>query len=60
MKIIYIFIVKMEHVTRPDWRTLHIMPNEAYRNALKQHTAFIAHSSPPAYFIKIKRISFWI
>jgi hypothetical protein len=49
-----------EHVTCPDWRNLHIMTNEAYINALKQYTAFIAHSSPPAYFIKIKRIGFWI
>ena len=50
----------MEHVTHPDWRNLHIMPNDVYRNALKQHTAFIAHSATPMYFIKIKRIWFWI
>ena len=46
-------------VTRPDWRTLHIMTQYEYINILKQHTILKSRISQN-YFIKIKRIRFWL
>ena len=46
-------------LTRPDWRRLHIMPQDHYRYLLFSHA--IAHSwETNMYYIKIKHISFWI
>jgi hypothetical protein len=46
-------------LTRPDWRTLHIMPQEHYHSLLLQHILLYSVITNMCY-IKIKRISFWI
>jgi len=46
-------------VTRPDWRTLHIMPQSEYIKILKEHTILRSRITQN-YYIKIKRIRFWL
>ena len=44
-------------VTRPDWRTVHIMPD--LKQILYEHPYFL--SDPiTMYYIKIKRIAYWL
>jgi hypothetical protein len=45
-------------ITRPDWRTLHIMPNHTYKQLLYRHS--IVYSRQNMYYVKIKRIGFWV
>lgn len=45
-------------VTRPDWRTLHIMPDYIYKNILSTHS--ILYCGEDMYYIKIKKIVFWV
>ena len=46
-------------LTRPDWRTLHIMPQDNYHSLLLQHILLYSVITNMCY-IKIKRIRFWI
>ena len=46
-------------LTRPDWRTLHIMPQDRYHSILLKHTLLYSTATNMSY-IKIKRIRFWI
>lgn len=45
-------------ITRPDWRTLHIMPNYTYKQLLCRHS--IVYSRKNMYYVKIKNIAFWV
>jgi hypothetical protein len=47
-------------LTRPDWRTLHIMPQYEYIKILKEHTLVNTVVTPRNYYIKIKNIRFWL
>jgi hypothetical protein len=45
-------------ITRPDWRTLHIMPDYIYKNILSRH--IILYYGQNMYYVKIKKIVFWV
>jgi hypothetical protein len=47
-------------VTRPDWRTLHIMPQSEYIQLLKKYSIVNTIVPPQNYYIKIKHIRFWL
>ena len=49
-------------VTRPDWRTLHIMPNKIFRRELKKRTLLLYLDENDTYwfFVRIKNIRLWI
>ena len=49
-------------LTRPDWRTLHIMPNKIFRTELKKRTLLLYLDENHKYwfFVRIKNIRLWI
>jgi hypothetical protein len=49
-------------ITRADWRTLHIMPNELYLTQLKKRTlvVYLDENKELSFFVRIKNISLWI
>ena len=49
-------------ITRPDWRTLHIMPNDLYLKQLKKRTliVYLDENKELSFFVRIKNISLWI
>jgi len=46
-------------LTRPDWRNLHIMPQDDYHSLLLHHILLYSVITKKCY-IKIKHIHFWI
>jgi hypothetical protein len=46
-------------ITRPDWRNLHIMPQDDYHYLLLHHILLYSVITNKCY-IKIKKIRFWI
>ncbi len=49
-------------VTRPDWRTLHILPNQIYWRELKKRTLllYLDENNEFSFYVRIKNISIWI
>jgi hypothetical protein len=49
-------------VTRPDWRTLHILPNKIYWRELKKRTLllYLDENNEFSFYVRIKNISLWI
>jgi len=48
-------------ITRPDWRTLHIMPNKIYWRELKKRTLIVyVDNNEFTFFVRIKNITLWI
>jgi hypothetical protein len=49
-------------VTRPDWRTLHILPNKIYRRELKKRVIllYLDEHNEYSFLVRIKNIRLWI
>lgn len=45
-------------ITRPDWRTLHLMPNHIYKQMLMKYSLIYSHQN--MYYVKIKNIALWV